>query len=206
MHDHDVYMVEIGILVSNLYRQLDDVLNRPISTSGDLIAAWSILEAVEEEFALLFEEEGTGTPELLTAFGESVSRLHRAEQRLLRVEAAPAIRHDALEQVHAHVHGTRRPSVLVAFEADPSMRRLADRYQMVLRQGVVTGTAGKCVAQVPEPVLAALMSRSIGVFEQVPGDPGPELLESALALWDPYYEGSAFETFDAALGAAARLG
>jgi hypothetical protein len=206
LYVYDVDTVEIGILVSNLYRQLDDVRDRPISTSDDLIAAWSILEAVEEEFALLFEEEGTGTPELLTAFGESVSRINRAEQRLRRVEASPAIRRDAAEQAGVHVSGTRRALVLVAFEGDPSMRRLADLCQMVLRQGVVSGSVDKCVARVPESVLMTLMSRNVGVFEQVPGDPGAELLECALALWDPYYEDSEFGTFEAALTAAIRIG
>ena len=197
--------VEIGILVSSLYRQLDDLTSRQIDDADDLIVALVALEGVSEEFGLLFSEEGTNAPELALAFEEATLRIRRVTDRLLGMASLPSIRWGIIDKVVNCSSDQRREPVLVAFECDPNMARLADPHRLLLWQGTLAGTLDKGVSRVPAAVVTTLTRRSIGVFELVDHDYGREELEAAVTLWEPYHEGAEFATFEAALGAAIRL-
>lgn len=204
---HQVDSVETGIVVSHLYRQLGDLMTRSVHDVRSLLRALLVLEGVAEEFGMIFEEEGINTPQMLETYREAEIRITAAHEWLTRMERTPAMRGQAILRA-AHLGGhVPSDEVLVAAEPDPTILRLANIHQIIMRQSVTVSVPGaRSILSLPGYVLDALQSRNVGMFEQIEGTHDVRVLESALALWEPYHEGAEFESFSNALEAATRLG
>lgn len=201
--------VDAGITVSNLYRELDNLGEREIRTVRELLTASFTFDSICEEFAMLFEEIGTGTPEMAGVHDEACRRCNSIEERLLAIENTAEMRAQARERLlRIEPRQTEETGeVLLAVELDPSHAQIGDLYQMLMRQNTVAGTLRqRAVVRVPARLRIALESKHLGVLELITGEFPQETLEAALVLWDPYQEGSEFDSFANALVAAARLG
>lgn len=203
---NDADSAEIGIHVTNLYRQLDDLLERPISGVRRLLTAYVTFEAIVEEFALLFTEIGVSSPTMARTHQEAERRCQAVEDRLTGIEKLPEIRQEALQRLaDRHPEMTGDP-VILAIELERGAGTLGDLRQMVLRQNLVAGDLRpKGVAVVPPAVAQTLARQGIGVIETITGGHDRHHLDAAVVLWEPYDEGSTYEAFSSALHAATLL-
>lgn len=197
--------LEVGIHVSNLYRELDELLERDIRGLRQLLTAYVAYEAVEEDFALLFTEVGNSSPVMAATYLEAERRCSLTEERLRRLECLPAIRAEALQRLLDKHPDTTGDPVVLAVELD-GITTLGDVRQLVLRQNLIAGNLRpRGVVRLPPAAALTVTHQGIGVIETVTAVHEPRHLEAALTLWEPYTEGSAYETFNEALQAAALL-
>lgn len=204
-------------ILGSLLDELRELLVRPIMTVRQLLTAGTSYEAICEEFALIFDAEGTGTPELARSFHTAESLCEQVEARLFSLEQEEDMKQQALARYHRITKQTASDTQLTTFAANIEYGpRTGDLGIMLMRQHLVIGDLEpRGIIRAPESIATWIQTKKYGKLEMVEGVSATfetiakkhtrETLETALSLWDPNYTQGAFKTFESALRAALRL-
>lgn len=203
MNQTNAWLVEVGIIISNLLKELERIDTEPADLRG-LLMSHVKLEAIHEEFAALFEGFGTHEPEMAKAEQIAVERLNLVSDVLHRIENTPTMRSAVRQRLRELLGASRQPDELVAvYAARHVYRDDGDIYRIYLRQNLVTGDLRpRGVARIPAGTVHVFSERLDAVCQRIDTHADPDRLECALSLWEPYDEDSVFYDLNEALKAA----